>query len=136
MPYQRARKFARAPRWLWNIAQWCWTKRLVRLDLDKETERFKQYWTECFASPRTKIKDGKELNAPGHWRLLTFLLATMGMHMTDALDTPVRVAHCLWACYWEMNGAVDLYYAGRRHELLVALARRQEEYERSASLGA
>lgn len=102
---------------------WLWTIR--RRDLAAHFVRFNEYLETGEMMPKQKHELGVEdLESPGVWRLLAFLMSSLHMEFYSAMKLQVWRANALYAATAEMKHGVKL--ASQRDDDLWEFARRED----------
>jgi hypothetical protein len=106
-----------------------WLCRKRKMVFKDEIQKFISYLEDSRSVPKILRSESdankRDLNAPECWRLLTMLMADFHMSKSEAMDTTVAEAHCLWATEADRRGTIEL--RGERVDALWEFARREDE---------
>jgi hypothetical protein len=117
--HTEARRVIKRP-WFLSLLSRYWGFRCSGMDLKPEFEKFHAYLADEQKRPplnNPPTGQGRSVGAPWEWLLLEFL--TRRMSFSAALDTPMRVAACLWTVRADWDGKVNLATAGTGTENLI-----------------
>lgn len=94
-----------------------WLCCLARKDMVAHLVRFNEYLTTGQLMPEQKQElNAEELQSPGLWRLVAFLMGELNVSFDKVMATPVWLANALYAAHAEMKNRIKLV-SERDHDL-------------------
>jgi hypothetical protein len=117
--------------WLRRVFFLVWTRRIIRLDVAKESEGFRAYIRHWTSAPEIcgKSKSSDDFGSGWHIRLLAMLTGELGLSLEESLALTVRDANSLIAALGESRGVMKLWTKRQETFWQIAAERDQAKLE-------